>query len=446
MSLPPEHITLRRKRSVDPLEALYIQDETRSGKRQRSGATAYFYARIEHQTVYRASSLPFLPPATHATVPKVLTADIEENENNHKSTSTDRKLNPQASSGNVFKASSPLFQDLAKKPDKANPHLRSLAQLRAYRLARQSSDQLITLPNLNGGIQKKRRRPDIPLFVEKAASKLKADVERQSVLDSVGRINDVIPQRVEDSLRERQKRPISNAAEKRWRSKNWTGKDDPVQRDSKEASETVIVDKAATGDHGNTFQLAQEMNRFAIDELKHQRDNGVESPRSQLKYQPKPPRPRQEQLLHHQISNSDDLPIEQAHEHSPAEYIYDTFIRRPLPSGIVDHIDIVRSLSDSGAEKCGLLVIDAADEELWELYAADESDDAGTSDDEDENAEDFYGNDYPEDEVDSDDEHDRGAYQYRQGASDDEEFDTNDDEGTWSDDELVKRLPWERKG
>lgn len=42
-------------------------------------------------------------------------------------------------------------------------------------------------------------------------------------------------------------------------------------------------------------------------------------------------------------------------------------------------------------------------------------------------AEDYYGNDYPEDELDSDDEFDRKAYKYRNGASDDEEFDKDFD-------------------
>ena len=51
-------------------------------------------------------------------------------------------------------------------------------------------------------------------------------------------------------------------------------------------------------------------------------------------------------------------------------------------------------------------------------------------------AEDFYGNDYPEDEVHSDDEFDRGAYNYRNSASDSEEF--GDDEPSWSDDENRK--------
>lgn len=55
-------------------------------------------------------------------------------------------------------------------------------------------------------------------------------------------------------------------------------------------------------------------------------------------------------------------------------------------------------------------------------------------------AEDFYGNDYPEDEVNSDDEFGRGAYNYRQGASDDEEFD--EEEPSWSDEETNTKPPW----
>ena len=58
-------------------------------------------------------------------------------------------------------------------------------------------------------------------------------------------------------------------------------------------------------------------------------------------------------------------------------------------------------------------------------------------------AEDYYGADYPEDEVASDDERDVGAYKYRQGASDDEEFDS--DTGAWSDDAEDLSHPWKQK-
>ncbi len=54
-------------------------------------------------------------------------------------------------------------------------------------------------------------------------------------------------------------------------------------------------------------------------------------------------------------------------------------------------------------------------------------------------AEDFYGNDYPEDEVESDDEFGRGAYNYRHGAADDEEYD--EEVATWSDEEIEAQRP-----
>lgn len=54
-------------------------------------------------------------------------------------------------------------------------------------------------------------------------------------------------------------------------------------------------------------------------------------------------------------------------------------------------------------------------------------------------AEDFYGNDYPEDEVDSDDEFGQDAYDYRHGASDDEDY--GEGVAGWSDDEKEGRRP-----
>lgn len=53
-------------------------------------------------------------------------------------------------------------------------------------------------------------------------------------------------------------------------------------------------------------------------------------------------------------------------------------------------------------------------------------------------AEDYYGNDYPEDEVNSDDEYGKGAYNYRHGNSDEEEY--GEDTPAWSDDEDGSRI------
>ena len=50
-------------------------------------------------------------------------------------------------------------------------------------------------------------------------------------------------------------------------------------------------------------------------------------------------------------------------------------------------------------------------------------------------AEDNPRNDYPEDEVSSEDEYGHGAYKYRNGASDDEEYDLEDGPASEDEDE-----------
>ena len=87
--------------------------------------------------------------------------------------------------------------------------------------------------------------------------------------------------------------------------------------------------------------------------------------------------------------------------------------------------------NDTLPPNIGLLIISEDDQPLWEEYLEDVGDqgsDFDFEDEEDENAEDFYGNEYPEEEVASDDEYDQGAYNYRVGASDDEEYGLSDED------------------
>ncbi|KAI9855607.1 MAG: hypothetical protein M1824_005933 [Vezdaea acicularis] len=110
------------------------------------------------------------------------------------------------------------------------------------------------------------------------------------------------------------------------------------------------------------------------------------------------------------------------------EYVYDTYIRHQVDA-TADQIESV-----------GVLVIPEEDEEGWnEFGSRSESDsEGGGSDDADSNAEDFYANDYPDEEVRSDDEYGRGAYRYRKNASDDEDW----AEDVGSDDDERSRYPW----
>ena len=58
-------------------------------------------------------------------------------------------------------------------------------------------------------------------------------------------------------------------------------------------------------------------------------------------------------------------------------------------------------------------------------------------------AEDWHGNDYPDEEVESDDEYGQGAYNYRQAASDDEEFDN--DAASWSGEDSDAEKTWKKE-
>ncbi|GAB7339751.1 hypothetical protein MBLNU457_6313t1 [Dothideomycetes sp. NU457] len=117
------------------------------------------------------------------------------------------------------------------------------------------------------------------------------------------------------------------------------------------------------------------------------------------------------------------------------DYVYDIYVK---------HADILMTedTTDPVTHSIGILVITEEDEEIWESYIEGEEEEKFDTDDEDENAEDYYGADYPEDEVASDDEYNQGAYGYRHGGSDDEQWDS--ETGTYSDEEDAMKNPWKK--
>lgn len=112
------------------------------------------------------------------------------------------------------------------------------------------------------------------------------------------------------------------------------------------------------------------------------------------------------------------------------EYVYDTYIREPLPATISllttttdpSNPSPTTTLDPSTLGTVGYLVLSASDTEIFNTTSDSSSDFA--TDDEDENAEDYYANDYPEDELSDDDEFGRDPYQAKnRHGSDDEEYD-----------------------
>ncbi|KAK4974753.1 hypothetical protein LTR66_011050 [Elasticomyces elasticus] len=181
-------------------------------------------------------------------------------------------------------------------------------------------------------------------------------------------------------------------------------------------------------------ELMLKMQQFALEEEARHRisvpEEGtghVAPSKPKLKYQPKTTvvrhndrRSSMESLTSSQIPEDSDVDMDTASD--DGEFVYDTYVRSAAPQSLSD------ALESAPGSDVGYLVITEEDEKFWERYIEEDSDSGKdwNSEEEDENAEDYYGADYPEDEVASDDEFGEGAYGYRHGGSDDEEWDTRE--------------------
>ena len=110
-----------------------------------------------------------------------------------------------------------------------------------------------------------------------------------------------------------------------------------------------------------------------------------------MKYQPKPPPPRnipdattpQDTPISGSPDTSND--IDMGEEESP-DWVYDTYVRDligPRYQGSIEPKDSTTETEDLGRdEKVGYLVIRSEDEQAWEEYLFDEEDSEGHYDDE----------------------------------------------------------------
>lgn len=160
------------------------------------------------------------------------------------------------------------------------------------------------------------------------------------------------------------------------------------------------------------------------------------------KFKPKPPAKRFAERHPEVIAQHEAVipPASDQDEYETAsedEYVVETYVR--VPASVLS--------KDVDPEKIGLLVFGNESDAEYFYGEEGDSDDEWLEDEEDENgklsdlphlplvigtdiatAENYYTADYPDEDLDSGDEYDRGAYNYRGNASDQEEFDERDDD------------------
>lgn len=313
---------------------------------------------------------------------------------------------------------------------------------RRFHLTRPSPATVVDVPN---GVTAKDRTkliPNVPIFVERKRRRAQAGEEehqeagdakklRQTTSDDIGGLVQPTPPP--------RKRHVAGEAEKQWRQKH--------RIRSETGNEQV-------NEHENhkSHELLERMHKLAeeIQDSDRTLSNDV-SPSAKIRFKPKAPvRYKDRHPKEPRSSTDDDLDAMDIDSGDDAEYIVDTYIRVPASNVISE---------ENTPSKIGYIVITDEDQELWETYLeeGEDSDKDWNSEEEDENgkasmgvkglicshpvAENYYGADYPEDEVDLVDEQDTDPYRYRQGASDEEEY--NSDTGAFSDSEHLQR-PWKR--
>ncbi|GKZ35792.1 hypothetical protein AbraIFM66950_006587 [Aspergillus brasiliensis] len=344
--------------------------------------------------------------------------------------------------------------------------------LRRFQISR-STTPMGPLRSTGGGVQK-RKDGAVAVLVEKLrrtphsrqasmVADAAAQADEQASMTVAGALASEKPERP-------RKRPVVNQAERKWREERKSAISAAKQHISQ------VLDREAEAAHQSSWEneserLARELEKVALEldaemdvtatETDYTQPSGSQfsrpsrphsvMPKPPLRYQPRTPNKHRAGASDTQVMQGPVEKLEEAantlpggpeEDESDGEYVYDTYIRKPLPdTGLLT--DPLVGLDadqeawfrqhgiDANRQDIGVIVITQEDEEYWENFVEDEEDeDRWDSEDADSNAENNPANDYPDEELSWDDEEDDPTAIYSKyrtyARSDDEEFDFDD--------------------
>ncbi|OAP59056.1 hypothetical protein AYL99_06354 [Fonsecaea erecta] len=397
MSLPPERISVKRRRQEEPVEALYLEQGTGLEKKRR--VTDFYFQRLQNDVIapvsQRATSSQtavWSEPPAPGVPPIRLTSlsDIKKDvERSQVSVAAKADVVREEKSKALDNASADGGDRPASNTSTGNE---TLHQARRFHLTRHLSSVLG--PNASGGIRKPKNfiRPPLATFVERHVpifSHEENPLYRDKPIDKMLDIQ--VDAGVGSSKPDKTTEPTLEALNASKRTVTSTF----VQTGSKAARNgTSIRDHPSTWDL-DSDQLADELAALAMEF-----DPDVQETTEAMLPTVPPSKTQDDMMTSH--DGEDD-------------YIYETYVR-------VEYDAQVHGPGTAAAlhSNYGILVIDEEDEDLWQKYI--DSDDDSDWDEEDSNAEDNPANDYPEEEVSSDDEYGYNPYKYRTYGSDHEDF------------------------
>ncbi|KAL4998147.1 hypothetical protein BDV10DRAFT_77054 [Aspergillus recurvatus] len=482
MSLPPEQISIKRRREEEPVDTLYIQSELHQTKRR---FTDFVFQRVtvnaKNTDENGSAHLPHTGPQRIIRTPRSVSSIHQPKTTNTagggvvpmvRATSPGAELREQKRIAAARKqAEDKLKNALRYSPGSPKPAAEAattvsqkcdeaptsaglmsptsngpgIPSIRQFQISR-SGTPMSPLRSTGGGVQKRRADGAVAVLVEKL--RREPHSRRASlVADAAARADAAKSLAQEVTPSRPRKRPVVNQAEKKWRAERQeaisAAKDHISQVFEKEAQARQSnweeeSDRLARQFEQIALELDGEMDAEPTGSKQYAAPSASRPavPRPPLKYQPRVPNK-------HRAATPPPEP-EKANPHaehedggeSDEDYVYDTYIRHPLPEkGLIDPIvgiDLDQEAwlrhhgIDSSRQDVGVIVITPEDEVYWEDFAEDDDDeDKWDSEDGDSNAENNPANDYPDEELSWDDEEDDAAAIYRKyrHGSDDEEYD-----------------------
>ncbi|PLN82392.1 hypothetical protein BDW42DRAFT_80305 [Aspergillus taichungensis] len=435
MSLPPEQISIKRRREEEPPDTLYIQSEMHQTKRR---FTDFVFQRVQ----VKASDLR----AGHSPSPSVPAAPLQRPIRTPRAASTSnfptlgsgggggggvplvRATSPGAEIRDAKRVaaarreqeekfqralrSSPVTHDTPDTKSTTSsgrgspaPSVAPSRAVRRFQISR-SSSAFSPLRGMGGGVQK-RRDGGVAVLVEKLRREPHSR-QASRVADAATRADQAEVKAPSmgtasqgPSVSRPRKRPVVNRAERQWREQQQTAIATAKLNISQSLDEGARNQQRGDWDN-ESDRLAVALERIAL-ELDGEVDtttpeptatpptppvvssglHPVALPKPPLKYLPRTPN------QHRPAPVERDAPGPDAEE-SDEDYVYDMYIRRPLAEGrLTDPVaDLERGRGkdvDSTRPDIGVIVITQEDEEYWETFATDDEDEAWDSEDGDSN-------------------------------------------------------------
>lgn len=279
-----------------------------------------------------------------------------------------------------------------------NPNVsRPIAGPRRFHFIKNTSFTFPRTIDLANKVQKQRknRRSDLPVFVEKLWSKPRLK-SRTKILLKTGK--NITKDRADDSLvfevcKERpRKRPMVNATEQQWRTENWS---DSIKADrvtKREAKTAQSIDAPSSQWDYNSETLAGQLQQVALQDINLSTAGSKDNKTApQSKVQPKPPKARQSTVKQHVDTSSEDESMMDITENEHGDnYVYDTYVRsiaQPLEVSMPPSRRNSGPLQSIHHSKIGILIIAEEDQKEWETFAEvdQDSDKDWNSEEEDEN-------------------------------------------------------------